>query len=237
MSTLQVNGIPWHHQALDAVKILTHEPYKRRDRVRTVTQIIIHEPVSPFAKRTEATLRRKRYGTHLHVTEVADLWQFGDLRTDVYSHAGSGANGRSIGIEVQNPYVPKKSGGTVPPWVDVISAPWAWAKKGRARKYVVPTLAQLEVCAAIVDALTSCCLDGIEIPRQWPALTSRGMVMGPRAFAWNQPGILSHMVSGVHADGSFPVLYCYLRLCGGLGPKATRQLAMGLATKKIAVIP
>lgn len=237
MSALQVNGIPWHHQALDAVKILTHEPYKRRDRVRTVTQIMFHEPVSPLAKRTEATLRRKKYGTHLHVTEDAELWQFGDLRTDVYSHAGSGANGRGIAIECQNPYVPRANGSAHPPWVDVIEAPWAWAPKGHERLYVVPTLAQLEVCAAIVDALTSCSLDGIEIPREWPTLTAKGMWLGSRPKVWDSPGILSHMVSGVHADGSFVVLYVYLRLCHGLGPQATRQLAMGLARKKIAVIP
>lgn len=226
--SLIINGDLFDHQAIDDIPVIDKPPYKRRDRVRTVTQMMFHEPCGPTAAKTEATLRRKGYGTQLHVTEDAGLLQFGDLRTDVFSHAGRDANERSIGIEVQGMYYPT-AGHAIAPWVDVIRAPWA--HKGW---YVVPTLEQLELCVAIVDALTSCCVDGIEIPREWPTLGPKGMWLGARPVVWDRPGILSHMVSGVHADGSFIVLFCYLRLLGGMSAKTTREVAMGLATRKVA---
>lgn len=222
MNSIKINGEAWEHQALDGLTITEGKPFAQRIRHRPVDAVVLHEPagVNP-----ERTLRRKGYGCHFIVHGDGAVVQHNDLARRVV-HGGA-MNDRSVGIEIINPYYgpPKDL------WIDEIKAPWA--HKGR---YLVPTLAQLEATAVLLDALTSCCVEGVEIPRAWPGYSDGVLEMGADKNAWDRPGIAAHIYEGRHADGSFPVLYCWLRMEGGLSPQVARATAMDLATKRRAQV-
>ena len=110
-------------------------------------------------------------------------------------------------------------------------APWAWRQdRTKPRAYLVPTLDQLEACACLIDALTSCCVEGVEIPREWAGLHGGTLALSAvPGDPWPDSGIHAHAYEGVHSDGGFPVLYAYLRLVSGLGPQRARNTAIDLA--------
>lgn len=195
----------------------------RSRRGRPVTEIVVHESVTRSVASTVSVLKRRGLGVHLIVGPDGSVTQHGDLADGRLAHAG-GHNGPSIGIEFVNPYYPAyvKPG---LPWTRVIPAPWA-----HQGQYVLPTPEQAEACALLVGWLTSPVAEGLAIPRTWAGLMGTHMAMGRvPSGADRQPGIWAHHYSA-HADGAWPVLYAWLRLEGGLDPKAAYEEAVRRAT-------
>ncbi len=214
----------------------------RARRPESVSEIVVHESVTRSRATTEAVLRKRGLGVHYLVDEVGEVWDYcggQDPRTLRYSHAGS-HNGSSIGIEVVNPYEPRhmRAGG---PWTRSIEAPWA-----HGGQYVLPTPAQAGALVELLCDLTAritgqgvpaqSLLTTPPITRHWVGLYSSAhgerMVMGllPHGAGDKRcPGIWAHHYAA-HADGAWPVLYCYLRIELGLPVEAAYQRAVELAT-------
>ena len=204
-----------------------HDPevhrFTGRDRSgRAVTEVIVHESVTRSAADTVAVLKRRRLGVHLVVAADGRVIQHGDLAHDRLAHAG-GHNGPSVGIEVTNPYYPKYLRDGLP-WSRVIDA--RWAHRGR---YVLPTPEQAEATSRLVGWLTSPAAEGLSIPRTWIGLDGARLAMGRVEGAdQRRPGVYAHHAFG-HADGSWLVLYAWLRLEAGLAPCAAYEEAAGRA--------
>jgi len=205
--------------------------FVNQQRSCPVTEFIIHETVTRSWSSTVQVLKPKSDsnpgGRGLGVQLIADadgvVYQHGDLAKDLHWH-GSQHNGPSIGIETVNPYEPRfaPAGG---PWTDVIEdAPWA-----AGHKYVVPTPAQSEaVCRTILWAASP--NSGLAIPRTWIGLHGSLFLMGPFAAAGSvAPGIYAHHYFG-HGDGSWLVLYAWLRIEAKLSEEDARAEAIRLAT-------
>lgn len=192
---------------------LRGKPFKARPRTAPVTQVVVHESVtadhaiSTDADATERILRRRGLGVHLMIAPTADgkaatLVQHNDLIADRLSHA-SGLNTRSIAVEMVSPYYPRFA---KPPWGPKIKA--SWAHQG---EYLLPPLAQVERLWNVVLALISQEL----LQLLWPGSRDGeapvlGRLRKPDLLA---PGIWAHHYAA-HADGAWPVLYCWLRAQG-----------------------
>lgn len=198
--------------------------FKGRDRTgRAVNEVVVHESVTRTAKDTIAVLKRRGLGVHLVVEADGRVTQHGDLAHDRLAHAG-GHNGPSVGVEVTNPYYESYLRYGLP-WSRVIDAPWA-----HKNRYVVPTPEQAEATARLVGWLTSPEATGLSIPRTWIGLDGARLAMGRIADGDDRrPGIWAHHRFH-HADGSWPVLYAWLRLEAGLAPCAAYEEAVRLAT-------
>ena len=190
-----------------------------RDRSgRAITEVIVHESVTRSVADTVAVLERRRLGVHLVVAADGRVIQHGDLAHDRLAHAG-GHNGPSVGIEVVSPYYPKYLRDGLP-WSRVIDA--RWAHRGR---YVLPTPEQAEATSKLVGWLISPEAEGLSIPRTWIGLDGSRLAMGRVEGAdQRRPGIYVHHAFG-HADGSWLVLYAWLRLEAGLAPCAAYEEA------------
>jgi hypothetical protein len=187
------------------------------------TELVVHESVTRSVDSTVSVLKKRGLGVHLILGPDGMFTQHGDLATDVLWHA-SGHNGVSFGVEVVNPYYPRhlKQG---LPWGRVIDAPWAHEKK-----YVLPTPAQAEAVAALVGWTTSAPAAGIQVPRRWVGLRNGYFALGLVTGAEKPtPGIFAHQYFG-HADGSFLVLYAWLRLEAGLAPNIAFEEAVKRTT-------
>lgn len=190
---------------------------------KRVTELVIHETVSSSVESTVAVLQKRGLSVHLILGPDGVLYQHGDLVRDVLWHA-AGHNTSSFGVEVVNPYDPQELRAGLP-WTRVIDAPWSW--KG---KYVLPTLAQAEAVAQLVKWSTRRPAPGIEVPRRWPGLQDGQFKLAAIPEAKQPlPGVLAHQYFG-HSDGSWLVLYAWLRLEAGLSPAAAYEEAARRAT-------
>ena len=218
----------WEHQGLPIVRQDAVQ-FNHYERTRAVDSIVLHESAGlhPVSR-----MRKNGWGTHFVVDKHGDVSQYVDIAL-ACSHA-PGMNLRAIGIEIVNPYY----GPAIIPWDESIKAPWAHRRHGHERRYAVPPLCQLEACWQLVSVLTSVSLDDIEIHRVWPGATDGSHEMAFQAGVWQRPGVVAHChsVNPTRADGPFVSLYCWLRATRGLGPKTTRDLAMGLALQRVAVV-
>lgn len=185
-----------------------------------VSEVVLHETVTTSAKSTVDVLLQRGLGVHLIVGPDGVVAQHADLQDDVTWH-GSQHNGASVGIEVVNPYEPRflpKNG----PWTACIEAPWCASQKDHdgVRRYVLPTPAQVEATALVVNWLTSAASAPLAIPQLWPGLqhTQRLAFGRVPADAHAAPGVHAHMYWD-HADGAWLVLYAWLRFEAGLGPE------------------
>lgn len=190
---------------------------------RKVDELILHESVTRSAASTVTVLQRRKLGVHLIVAPDGHVTQHGDLAHARLAHAG-GHNGPSVGVEVVNPYYPYLLKGDLP-WRRTIAAPWA-----HKRAYVLPTPAQAEATALLVEWLTGPSAAGLSIPRSWRGIASGRVRMG-RVDGGDQrrPGVYAHHYFG-HADGAWLVLYAWLRLEIGLPPCAAYEEAVRRAT-------
>jgi len=239
---------------LEGVDVVTAKPFKARTRNRPVTRAVIHESetldadVATDMDTTERILRRKGYGVHV-MCDAGDgqLVQHNDLSKDTVIHA-SGFNVNSIGIEVVTPYYGHllKPG---MPWTRVIDAPWAHKKK-----YVVPTIEQLSTLVRFLQAITEVQAGNVYVPRLWPGmhetrvcaednltLTKRTMAMSRIDGLTKQdirtvPGIWAHAYTE-HADGCFPVLFCWLVMEHGCSHADAYELAIELASGARQTVP
>lgn len=195
----------------------------KKKRKHVVTQIVVHENVGPDHDvledeegeeddRTEKTLEKKGLGLHFMIGipdddfDASQVVQHNDLH-DLLFHAGP-LNTRSIGIEIINPYYPPASLKRLP-WKHVIDAKWAHKKR-----YLLPTQAQMECLWRLVRGICdSSWPGGIEIPMTFVgADDNRGrLLMGmDKGIKTSTAGVWAHGYNN-HADGFFPVLYCWLR--------------------------
>jgi len=174
--------------------------YARRPKVKT-DAMVVHESVSPTKERTVKVLLRKGCGVHFLVDRDGKVYDMAPLDR-VVAHAGR-LNRRSVGIEVVNPYYPT----AIPKsWIDrpeVIPARWAHRKQ-----YTVPPDAQLrslwDLIKHLVDTLDDVAPDWVGL------LGGNRFAMARVKGAAKRGGIQAHTYTH-HADGAFPVLYCYLR--------------------------
>lgn len=189
---------------------------------RPVTEVIIHESVTRGVLETVTVLQRRRLGVHLIVGPEGYLTQHADLAQTRLAHAG-GHNGPSVGIEVVNPYYPHLLKPNLP-WREVIDAPWAHKKE-----YVLPTPAQAEAVALLLSWLSSSA-SGLEIPRKWIGLRRGKLSLSTVAGAEHLvPGLYAHHYFA-HADGSWLVLYAWLRLEAHLSAEVAYREATRRAT-------
>ena len=192
-----------------------------------VDRLVVHETCDDVgAADTLATLRKRKLTVHMINDAHGQVTQHADLLTDIAQHAQE-LNGRSIGVECDNPYYPTWNRSR-DVWTDVIDAPWAHALPNTARRYVVPTLETAESMAALIEYLTTASLPGIQIPRRWVGLKN-GRLSFSQAPHATGPGIYAHQYTG-HADGAWLVLYAYLRVECGFAPADARAEAVRLAT-------
>lgn len=177
------------------------------------TTIVAHETVTRSVSDTVKVLKTREKGNlgiHLIGAPDGSFTQHADLCNEIVWHAGA-HNSVSIGVEIVNPYYPeylKKND----PWDTVIDAPWAHKKK-----YVVPTKEQAESFTQLVLWCVNGDVPGISVPRIWPSVDGNKFYMGP-APKCKKPtqGIYSHHNIGNHADGSWLVLYAWMRIEAGL---------------------
>lgn len=204
--------------------------FKNQVRSRPVTQLILHETVTRNWKATVDVLKPKSaanpggrgLGVQLIVEHDGTVYQHGDLATDEHWHAGGPVdhNPSSVGIELVNPYDPRfmpKNG----PWSEVIETPWSGGR------YCVPTPASVEAVCKLTEWLTSP-ESTLNTPRTWLGAKDDVMAFG-RIAAMNDPGIYAHYYFG-HADGCWPLLYCWLRLEAGFTPEEAWHRAVHMAT-------
>jgi hypothetical protein len=201
-------------------------------RGRTVNEFVVHETVTRSTADTVKVLQQRGLGVHMIMGPNGEMTQHGDLADDTQWHA-SQHNPVSVGIEVVNPYYPKylRSG---LPWTQVILA--GWAHEGR---YVVPTPQQAEAVAQLIGWITSPAAAGLAIPRTWIGHSGSTMALGRVTGADKlRPGIYAHTYFG-HADGSWLVLYAFLRIEKGRAPAQAYAEAIQLATtpKSSVVLP
>lgn len=231
---------------LEGVDVVQGKPFKARSRTRKCTRIVVHESVTTDADvatdrdSTERILRKKGLGVHV-MCDAGDgqLVQHNDLSNDVVSHA-SGFNVNSIGVEVVTPYYGHLLKPSMP-WKRVIDAPWAHKKR-----YVVPTLQQLSTLVRFIQAVTDVEAGMVHVPRDWPGVTEtrvctddnlqlskRSISMGRLNMAYHdrdsEPGIWAHGYTE-HADGFFPVLFCWLVMEYGCAHGEAYELAIELAS-------
>lgn len=208
--------------------------FKNQRRTGPVNEVVVHETVTCSSASTLRVLEPagasnpggRNLGIHFVVDPNGTVYQNGDLADDLLWHATM-HNPVSVGIETVNPFDPKlmpKNG----PWTQVMNAPWATASGG---KYVVPTPESAEAVAQLLMWLTSGTAPELTIPANWIGLGANNkMALGrvPGADKLS-PGIYSHMYFD-HGDGSWLVLYAWMRMAPGLSPEEAYSEAIKRAT-------
>jgi hypothetical protein len=190
-----------------------------------VTELVIHETVTRSVADTVAVLQKRGLSVHLIMGPDGALTQHGDLGDETLWHAGD-HNGRSVGVEVVNPYYPKYLTSGMA-WGRTIDAGWA-----HERRYVLPTPAQAEATARLTAWITSPAARGLTIPRRWIGVSDGRLTLGRVPGAERAaPGIYAHTFFN-HADGAWLVLYAWLRLEAGMSEAEAYAEAVRLATTR-----
>ncbi len=227
INSFLVGGVPQTpSMGLNITNYIDPSVQRFRNQTRSstsVNELIVHETVTRSVRDTVKVLNERGLGVHLIMGPNGEITQHGDLLDDLLWHA-SQHNPMSVGIEVVNPYYPKylKAG---MPWTKVINA--GWAHKGR---YVVPTPKQAEAVARLIFWITSSKVKGLSIPRKWIGLSGNRLAMEQVSGANRRnPGVYAHTYFN-HADGSWLILYAYLRINKGRTQDQAYNEAIRLAT-------
>ena len=176
-------------------------------RKKKLKHIVIHETAGRTAEGCQKTLDKKGYGIHFVLDRNGSLSSHADLVLDKVIHANQ-LNHTSIGIEIVNPYAPSIGKGMD---INIIPAQWwTWCKDGD-RRYVTPTMEQLNTLEILIPWLC----DTLDIPLAFPtAHLSRkkrkitGWKKPPHGWrAKPKPGIVAHRDFATHADGRYPLEY------------------------------
>jgi len=167
-----------------------------------VTNIVIHESVTNSVASTVDALQAQGYGVHFMIAPDGHLSCHNDAVTEYLIH-GNQLNGRSVGIEVINPYSPKYA---KPPFTRTIPATWwTWVPKGASPLYTLPTDAQLKALRALVGWLCNL------IPTLPMGFPTKDLNANQKKIAgWDAkpaakpgPGIVAHSDYSSHADGRY----------------------------------
>lgn len=189
-----------------------------RARSDDPTEIVIHESVTASREATVKVLARRKLGVHLIVDHDGTVTQHADLSLCRLPHAGP-HNTPSIGLELVNLYYGGQGGAGASRWPDKLRG--GWVHKGL---YRIPTRAQLEACWALVRWITRVKVVGLSVPEAWPGVQKgRLWLTNAPGGQLRSPGIWAHAQTSNHADGSFPLLYCYLRAAGLEADEAYRE--------------
>jgi hypothetical protein len=205
----------------DLTIIETRPGYKTRPRRPNVKvdALVIHESVSPTKARTVRVLLKKGCGVHYLVDRDGKVYNQTPIDRTL-AHAGR-LNRRSIGIEVVSPYYPTSVPKDWPDQPRVIPAGWAHRKQ-----YALPPAIQMESLWSLIKHLVNTCED---ITTDWVGLLpGNRFAMARVKGAKKRGGIHAHTYTH-HADGAFPVLYCYL-LSTGIAPVMADDRAVALAS-------
>jgi hypothetical protein len=212
-------GIVVHGQELEAppgISLVSHvrgTSSLRNCARRTpeVTEVVVHETVTQSAAATVAVLQQRGLGVHFIVGYDGTVYQHADLLDDETWHA-SEHNPMSVGIEVVNPFEKQYLPHLNPVWVNELDVPWA------SSTYVVPTPEQSEATCLLLQWLMSPS-SGLSIPHTGVGLDGTVLRMGRLPESELGPGIYAHRYFADHQDGSWPVLYAWLRIEAGLTPE------------------
>jgi len=191
-----------------------------------VTEVVVHETVTQSARATVDILQRRGLGVHFVVGYDGLVYQHADLLDDECWHATE-HNAASVGIETVNPLETRYLPAVNPPWENTIEVPWT-----NNNPYVVPTPEQSESVCLLLDWLSS---PGstLSIPRTWRGLEGQSLHMNHMPVSQMGPGIYAHRYfSKDHPDGSWLVLYAWLRLEAGLDPRAAYDESLRRAPGK-----
>lgn len=191
-------------------------------RAHQVTEVILHETVTQSASATVAVLQQRGLGVHFIIGYDGTIYQHADLLDDETWHA-SEHNPMSVGIEVVNPFEEKYLPKVNPPWENAIDVPWT-----NNNPYVVPTPDQSESVCQLLNWLTTS--SGLSIPRTWVGMEGTALRMGRLPTSELGPGIYAHRYFSDHPDGSWLVLYAWLRLEAQLDPVTAYGEAFWRAT-------
>lgn len=196
-------------------------------RTHEVTEVVVHETVTQSAQATVAVLRQRGLGVHLIVGYDGTVYQHADLFDDETWHA-SEHNPMSVGIEVVNPFEKQYLPHLNPPWENSIEVPWVGSNP-----YIVPTPEQSESVCRLLDWLVSS--SGLSIPRRWVGIEGTKLRMGRLPESGLGPGLYAHRYFADHQDGSWLLLYAWLRLEVGLPPERAYAEALARAVGVDAV--
>lgn len=211
-------GLEVHNFHMAGIAPLRNCPRRTPD----VTEVIIHETVTQSAAATVAVLQQRGLGVHLIVGYDGIVYQHADLLDDETWHA-SEHNPMSVGIETVNPFEKKFLPKVNPPWENEIEVPWT-----SDNPYIVPTPEQSESVCLLLDWLVTS--SGLSIPRTWVGMEGTALHMNRRAVSEMGPGIYAHRYFADHEDGSWLVLYAWLRLEAKLDPQTAYAEALRRAT-------
>lgn len=210
--------------------------YTNTRKPSRVCEIVVHESVTRTVEDTVRVLSRKAntsgkpytLGVHLLIDGDGVVTQHGDLALSWQQHYGAPHNEASVGVELVNPYEPRHLKKDLP-WKRVITdAPWA-----HGRSYVLPTPEQVEAFARVIGWLIASKELGFEIPNVWhgyDAKKNRFALSKVSGLDRVKGGVYSHQQIGRHADGSWPLLYAFLRTQRGIPACQAYGLAVKMAT-------
>lgn len=174
--------------------------FKCKERKKKLVNFVLHETAGRSGDQCKRTLTKRKLGVHLILDRNGDLSCHNDLAIETVSHA-KGLNGRSIGIEIVNPYAPK-IGYKGAKYETIPAKWWTWCPDKKDRRYILPTKIQFEVLCKLTPWLC----DQLDIPYEFP--TWYFSKKKRKDFAFNiKPGIVAHRDFGKHADGRYPLEY------------------------------
>lgn len=191
----------------------------------SITEIVVHETSERLSRDFTQTLADEGYGVHVSVARDGTITAHNDVVDTLY-HAGP-HNDVSVAVEIPNPVWEPLTGRDD---LDVLPVDWPGRKDHQPQgDYVLPSLAQCEGAAAVVELLTdpdhghgtASGAEGLAVPHEWVRLTDDGRFRmgGPQQTPNDElvPGVWAHGQfggKGVHVDGYFVALYTLLRLEG-----------------------
>lgn len=177
---------------------------------------VLHETVGDTAGGCESSLLHSKsdLGVHMILDHNGLISNHGDLANEIMRHAGT-ANGRSIGIEVVNPYNPVFDAAPFEPTIPARWWTWIPAVKDVERQlkrkgwtkvpklYCLPSEAQILVLKILVPWLCGV----LGIPYEFPTIEN-----GPKKYGLNgvmavdpkkvAPGVVCHR-DWAHGDGRY----------------------------------
>ena len=166
-------------------------------RYTEIDEIIIHESVTSTTAKAVKVLNARKLGVHYCI----DRDEAGTITSHVpakkaCSHAGSGHNRRSIGVEIANPFYAKyaKDGEQ--------TLHGCWVHRG---EYLLPKESQMKSLWKLILWLVM----RHDVRLEFPGIPD-GVMRWGKIADHHKPGVMAHHRFN-HGDGTFAECYIYLR--------------------------